>query len=62
MHLDELGEYGIFAGPNLHYANQSWWATLTVLPQLTGWPENSGSRDLQHFEKLQVRLKVGVNF
>ncbi len=62
MHLDELGEYAIFAGPNLHYANAKWWATLTVLPQLTGWPETKGRRDLEHFEKLQVRLKVGVNF
>lgn len=62
MHLDTLGEYGVFAGPNLHYANHNWWATLTVLPQLTGWPESSGRRDLEHFEKLQIRLKVGVNF
>ncbi|MEO7597601.1 MAG: DUF6662 family protein, partial [Opitutus sp.] len=62
MHLDELGEYAIFAGPNLHYASRQWWATLTVMPQLTGWPENKGRRDLEHFEKLQVRLKVGFNF
>ncbi|MBC7369083.1 MAG: hypothetical protein H7343_20115 [Undibacterium sp.] len=62
MHLDALGEYGLFAGPNLHYANKKWWATLTVLPQLTGWPETKGHRDLEHFEKLQVRLKVGFNF
>ena len=62
MHLDELGEYGIFAGPNLHYAAKKWWATLTVLPQLSGWPETKGNRDLEHFEKLQVRLKVGINF
>lgn len=62
MHLDELGEYGVFAGPNLHYANKRWWATLTVLPQLIGWPETNGRRDLGHFEKLQVRLKIGVNF
>lgn len=62
MHLDELGEYGIFAGPTLHYANAKWWATLTVFPQISGWPENRGSRDLEHFEKLQIRLKVGLNF
>jgi hypothetical protein len=61
MHLDALGEYAIFAGPNLHYANRRWWATLTVFPQLTGWPETKGGRDLAHFEKLQVRLKIGVN-
>ena len=62
MHLDALGEYGVFAGPNLHYANKKWWATLTVMPQLAGWPENKGQRDLEHFEKMQVRLKVGINF
>ena len=62
MHLDALGEYAVFAGPNLHYANKKWWATLTVLPQLTGWPETKGRRDLEHFEKLQVRLKLGFNF
>ena len=62
MHLDELGEYGIFAGPNIHYAARSWWATLTVLSQVTGWPENKGERNLDNYEALQVRLKVGYNF
>ncbi len=62
MHLDKLGEYAVFAGPNLHYADQRWWATLTVLPHLTGWPKTHGGRDLEHFEKLQIRLKVGLNF
>ena len=60
--LGKLGEYGLFLGPNLHYANKRWWATLTVLPQITGWPANSAGRDLEHFEKTEVRLKVGVNF
>lgn len=62
MHLEELGEYAVFAGPNLHYADKKWWATVTVLSQLTGWPETHGSRELEHFEKWQVRLKVGINF
>ncbi|MBW8781933.1 MAG: hypothetical protein JF599_08605 [Verrucomicrobia bacterium] len=62
MHLDEMGEYAIFAGPNLHYAATRWWATLTVLPQLTGWPVNKGDRNLDNYEALQVRLKVGYNF
>lgn len=62
MHLDKLGEYGIFAGPDVHYATDRWWATLTVLPQLTGWPANRGARNLANFEALQVRLKIGVNF
>ena len=62
MHLDAMGEYAIFAGPNLHYANDTWWATLTVLPQLTGWPENKGSRNLNNYESLQIRLKFGYDF
>ncbi|MDI1336498.1 MAG: hypothetical protein PSU94_10000 [Lacunisphaera sp.] len=60
--LGKLGEYALFLGPNLHYASKRWWATLTALPQLTGWPENSGAHDLEHFEKLEIRLKVGLNF
>ena len=62
MHLDEMGEYAVFAGPSLHYAAPRWWATLAVLPQLTGWPENKGARNLDNFEALLVRLKVGYNF
>jgi hypothetical protein len=62
MHLDELGEYGAFVGPNLHYAAARWWFTVTYLSQVTGWPENSGSRNLENFEKSQLRLKVGLNF
>ena len=62
MHLDELGEYAFFAGPNLHYAAQRWWFTVTLLSQVTGWPENSGRRNLDNFEKFEGRLKVGLNF
>ncbi len=62
MHLDDLGEYAFFAGPNLHYASRRWWATLAVLPQLTGWPENKGSRNLDNYEALRVRLKLGYHF
>ncbi len=60
--LTRLGEYAIFIGPNLHYASKQWWFTITALPQLTGWPVNSGARNLNNFEKLEVRLKVGLNF
>jgi len=60
--LTELGKYAIFAGPNLHYGSQRWWFTLTVLPQITGWPTNSGERNLNNFEKVETRLKVGLNF
>lgn len=61
-HLNQLGEYAVFAGPNVHYASTRWWFTLTVLPQITGWPANSGERNLNNFEKTEVRLKIGFNF
>jgi hypothetical protein len=60
--LSKLGEYAIFLGPNIHYASTRWWFTVTALPQITGWPQTSGHRELDHFEKLEVRLKVGLNF
>jgi hypothetical protein len=47
----EFPEYGAqehgayFVGPNLHWAGRKWWATLTWLPQVYGWP-NDG--DHQH--------------
>jgi hypothetical protein len=47
----EFPEYGAqehgayFLGPNLHWAGRKWWATLTWLPQISGWP-NDG--DVQH--------------
>lgn len=62
MHLDELGENAFFFGPNLHYAGARWWATLAVLPQITGWPENKDTRNLHNYEALMIRLKLGLNF
>jgi len=62
MHLNELGEYGVFAGPNIHYAAERWWFTVTALSQVTGWPENSGRRNLDNYERFQLRAKLGVDF
>lgn len=61
-----------FLGPNVHYGTQKWWATLTVLPQIGGYPQdlgigddgqdiNGGSLHLGQHEKLEVRFKAGVN-
>lgn len=50
-------------GPNLHFGSASWWATLTVLPQVWGNGEGSrGGRQLVHQEALEVRLIVGKVF
>jgi hypothetical protein len=60
-----------FAGPVLHYGAESYWATLTVLPQLFGWPHNLGTgsdgepvRDpnlhLGQHEKFEVAIMFGI--
>jgi len=57
--------WAFFAGPAIHYATKKWWATLTVLPQLSGAPNDparSSSLQLDEFERLEVRLKIGYYF
>src|ERR1044071_9185350 len=35
-----------FVGPNVHYARDKWWATLTLLPQVHGSPETRNGLEL----------------
>lgn len=51
-----------FLGPNVHYAKGNWWATLTVLPQIHGTPDTEDNLALEDYERLEVRLLVGINF
>ena len=51
-----------FVGPNVHYARDKWWATLTVLPQVHGSPNTRNGLELEEHEKIEVRLIAGVNF
>jgi hypothetical protein len=47
-------------GPNVHYSSGSWWATLTVLTQVSfgrGYEFTDGDNT-----KWQVRLIFGINF
>jgi hypothetical protein len=70
VHHHVFGEIGFdnrkgsawFVGPNVHYGSESWWATLTVLPQVHGSPQTSGDLELDEHERLQIRLIVGKNF
>lgn len=49
-------------GPNVHYGSSTWWATLTVLPQVWGNGDGSnGNRQLVHEESMEVRLIFGRN-
>jgi hypothetical protein len=58
------GSSAWYLGPSLHTVHDKWWATLTVLPQLTGQPEtiSGDGRELVDHEKMESRLIFGVNF
>ena len=55
----------LFAGPVASYASETWWATLTVLPQiakLKGTEADEGNDlVLDELEKLEVRLICGMD-
>ena len=51
-----------FVGPNVHYGNPRWWATLTVLPQVGGHPDTKDGFELEEHERIEVRLLAGINF
>lgn len=49
----------LFTGPVISYANDYWWVSFTVMPQiysLNGVTTINGSLDLDEFEKVQSRL------
>jgi hypothetical protein len=71
--FDEQAASAWFLGPSVHYARQKWWATLTVLPQISGTPSSlgfdasghevtGGSRHLAEYEKMEIRLRFGIPF
>jgi hypothetical protein len=51
-----------FLGPSVHYAEKSWWTTLTVLPQITGTPRSDSFRTLGEYEQMEIRLRFGIDF
>ena len=51
-----------FVGPNLHYGTDTWWATLTVLPQVSGDPDTRWGLELEEHTRIEVRLIAGYNF
>ena len=62
--LDKSAFVVAFVGPAVHYEGRSWWATLSVMPQVWGWPDKQGTGGLHldDHERLEVRLKVGYEF
>ncbi len=59
--------WSIFAGPNIHYGGEKFWATFSWMPQIQGYgrPKDAQLDDnLQLIEKTkqEVRLKFGYDF
>lgn len=50
-----------FLGPNIHYGTAKWWATFTLLPQISGDPSDGGINTTEH-QVFEARLIVGINF
>ena len=65
MNFGNQEHYAYFIGPNIHYAQQRWWATLTYLPQIAGWsadPARKRGLHLHEHEEYEVRLVAALNF
>lgn len=68
----EIEEYedwestALYVGPTLSYRTDKWWAALSVMPQVwgenyNGNPDNNTHLDLDHNERLNVRLIIGID-
>ena len=51
-------------GPTLFYARDRWYASLTVLPQVSGWPDTrgKGGLHLDEAERTEIRFRLGFEF
>ena len=59
--------WSLFAGPNIHYGGEKFWATVTWFPQIKGYgrPKDAQLDDnLQLIEKTkqEIRVKFGYDF
>lgn len=72
---NELPEYkewestAFYLGPAVHYRQDKFWATLTIMPQIWGMnfsedrdPDGNGRIELEDNEKLNIRLIMGFHF
>jgi len=50
-----------FLGPNIHYGTSRWWATFTLLPQISGNPSDGHINTTEH-QIFEARLIFGINF
>lgn len=52
----------LFAGPTVSFTSEEWSATLSVMPQVGGSPNPVGGRNLDEFEKREIRLRIAHEF
>ena len=67
MRLGDQFQYGLYAGPTLHYAGNEWWITAGALWQVQGWSADgpdasSNNRDWDEHERWHVGVTVGWEF
>lgn len=62
--LDHAEFTTVYLGPTVAYSAERWFAILSAQPQITGWPDASGSagRHFDHGEALEIRMKFGFEF
>ncbi len=52
----------VFAGPSVHFGgHKGWWLTLTVLAQLGATNPTSHGLELSAYERVEVRLLIGID-
>lgn len=52
----------LFAGPTVSFSAGEWSAAVSFMPQLGGSPSPVGGRNLDEFEKREIRLRVSHDF
>jgi hypothetical protein len=71
MNLGNQEHSAYFFGPTLHYGAETYWWTLTFLPQVTGWPRQLGTgadgqmiessyAHLGQHEKYELKFAFGI--
>jgi hypothetical protein len=67
LHISDSGydHSALFAGPVVSYASETWWATLTVLPQIAKLKGSEADKDnnlvLSELEKVEIRFLFGID-
>jgi hypothetical protein len=61
-------QYGTYMGPSIHYAEEGWWATASILLQVQGGgsegrnPNIQGGKNYDEHERVHLGLTVGWEF